>query len=179
MEPQCSQKSLGQSDLEGVWDAFHYMSDRYFSLRLHRSGKGTLAFVSGPPHAPSRTLFEVNSAGVSRGSLHAVAVLPLRKIVIEGCVVVSGSEGIIEKAHLTMSGANGEFPQTLSMTFTRGEGFLNRMIAFQKIAAAMKEGWQPPPEKGPSAESKADAEVDFSVPWKLERPNGEVQDVLK
>jgi hypothetical protein len=156
--PQCTQRSLNSSDLEGTWDAFHYLSDRYFSLRLKGSGKGTLAFVAGPALAPFKALLAIKDVRVTRGRIHAVATLPNEMIVVEGCVIVSGLAGIIEDARLTLSGPKGEFPQTLRVTFTRGDGYLSRMSAFKQIAGDIKEGWKPPPERVPRPEEKANSE---------------------
>ena len=162
---RCSSKNLEVRDLKGTWAGLHYRSDRYFSIRLNKTGQGSLVFVAGPHHAPTKALLKLNSVKVKGSAFTIIATDKFSKITIEGCVWVEDDSGAMESATLTLSNVDGTFPHSFTVPFERGE-YMARRKLFESISSAISDDWKPTPRKPDPTEGQS--EVDFSKPLKLE-----------
>jgi len=144
---RCAEGEVPSRYLRGVWEAYDYTADRYFSLDFSESVNGaTVVFLVGPPHQIQARTLKVSSIEINGGAIRLEAAGQYHKITISGCIDAGEKWGIINRATLTLRSSNGKHPQDIFLEFVKG-AYLKRRAAFSEHAAKER--------KAPTAPSKS------------------------
>jgi hypothetical protein len=146
----CAGDELPTKYLQGVWEAYDYKADRFFSLNIPKSGKAaTLVFLFGPPHQIRARTLSVGSVEVNNGAIRLEAADRYHKITVSGCVDAGEKWGIISRATLMLRGSHGEHPQEIFLEFVKG-AYIERRAAFSEQASKERKAPAVPPSKSES-----------------------------